>query len=375
VAGYHSLAELADEITTPGPGQIRAVILNAGNPVISGPQGTALDAALGQLDLLVAVDLVQRESHRHAHWLIPGSHWLERKETNPILCGVQDQPFAQHWPAAVALPAGVKEEWEFFADLALALRRNLFGKPGVNRIVRASRALARRTGRPGLAFHPDWSARMVMAAGRRVKWKKVLDHEHGLVYGERRFGDLAKALRTPDKKVDVADPEFLAEARRLLAEAPVAPPAGYPFHLNNRRRSSGMNSWLNDLPTLAGRHPTNQVEIHPDDAARLGVADGDLLEVSSPVGRIELAALVTDAVRPGSVCVDHGWGSRVFDPAGGGAPVGLGANRNLLVDNRAVDPLSGTAAFNDAFVAVAPARPPVNQTAVHADSRDGESVV
>ena len=106
VAGYHSLPELADEITTPGPGQIRAVILNAGNPVVSGPQGAALDSALAGLDLLVAVDLVQRESHRHAHWLIPGTHWLERSESHPILCGFQDQPFAQFWPAAVELPTG-----------------------------------------------------------------------------------------------------------------------------------------------------------------------------------------------------------------------------------------------------------------------------
>ena len=368
VAGYHSLAELPDEIITPGPGQIRAVILNAGNPVISGPQGTALDAALGQLDLLVAVDIVQRESHRHADWLIPGTHWLERSEAHPILVGFQDQPFVQYWPAAVDRPPGVRDEWEFFTDLALALRRNLFGKPGVNRIVRASRALARRTGRPGLAFHPDWAARLVMAAGRRVTWKKMIGHEHGLVYGERRYGDLAKTLRTPGRKVPVADSELMAEARRLLAETPAAPPAGYPFRLNNRRRNSGMNSWLNDLPSLSGRHPANRAEIHPDDAARLGVADGDLLEISSPVGQIQLAALVTDAVRPGSVCIDHGWGSRVFDPAGGGAPAGLGANRNLLVDNRAVDPLSGTAAFNDAFVAVVPAGAALEPTSVHTAS-------
>ena len=129
-----------------------------------------------------------------------------------------------------------------------------------------------------------------------------------------------------------------------------------------------MNSWLNDLPTLAGRNPANRVEIHPDDAARLGVGDGDLLEISSPVGRIELAALVTDAVRPGSVCVDHGFGSRVFDPAGGAGPTGLGANRNLLVDNRSVDPLSGTAAFNDAFVAVAPVRDPQEPISVRTAS-------
>lgn len=130
VAGYHSLAELPDEITTPGRGQIRAVIIDAGNPVVSGPHGAALDAALEQLDLLVAVDLVQRESHRHAHWLIPGAHWLERAESNPILCGFQDEPFIQYWKAAVDPPAGVKEEWEFFSDLALALGRDLFGKWG-----------------------------------------------------------------------------------------------------------------------------------------------------------------------------------------------------------------------------------------------------
>lgn len=352
VAGYHSLAELPDEIATPNPGQIRAVIIDAGNPVVSGPQGEALDAALAQLDLLVAVDLVQRESHRHAHWLIPGAHWLERAESNPILCGFQDEPFIQYWKAAVDPPAGVKEEWEFFTDLALARGRDLFGKPGVNRIVRAPRALARRTGRPGLAFHPDWAARLMMVVGRRVRWKDVVAGEHGLVYGSRRYGDLAKTLRTPGKMVDVGDAELLGAARRLLSEAPVTAPAAYPFHLNNRRRNIGMNSWLNDLPSQAGRQAANRAEIHPKDAAEHGVSDGDLIEISSPVGRIELAALVSDAVRPGSVCVDHGWGSRVFDPVGGGPPVSLGANRNLLVDNRAVDPLSGTAAFNDQFVAV-----------------------
>jgi formate dehydrogenase len=357
VAGYHSLAELPDEITTPGPGQIRAVIIDAGNPVVSGPQGEALDAALAQLDLLVAVDLVQRESHRHAHWLIPGVHWLERAESNPILCGFQDEPFIQYWKAAVDPPDGVKEEWEFFTDLALALGRELFGKPGVNRIVRASRALARRTGRPGLAFHPDWAARLMMLVGRRVRWKDVVAGEHGLVYGSRRYGDFAQTLRTPGKKIDVGDPELLGAARRLLSEPAVTAPAGYPFHLNNRRRNTGMNSWLNDLPSQAGRQSANRAEIHPKDAAELGVSDGDVVEISSPVGRIELAALVTDAVRPGSVCVDHGWGSRVFDPVGGEAPASLGANRNLLVDNRAVDPLSGTAAFNDQFVAVRIAQP------------------
>ena len=105
VAGYHALAELADEITTPGPGQIRAMIIDCGNPVVSGPNGAALDEALASLELLVAVDLVQRESHRHAHWLIPAAHWLERSDLMPLVSQLQDQPFAQYGRQAVEPPA------------------------------------------------------------------------------------------------------------------------------------------------------------------------------------------------------------------------------------------------------------------------------
>ena len=83
VAGHHGLDELSDEITTAGPGQIRAMVINSGNPVVSGPDGAKLDAALQELELLVAIDLVQRESHRHAHWLLPAAHWLERDDLRP----------------------------------------------------------------------------------------------------------------------------------------------------------------------------------------------------------------------------------------------------------------------------------------------------
>lgn len=93
IAGYQPISELADEILTPGKGQIRAVILNAGNPVVSGPDGTKLDTAFEKLDLLVAVDLVQRESHRHADWLIPDAHWLEREDLFAFVSQMQDMPY------------------------------------------------------------------------------------------------------------------------------------------------------------------------------------------------------------------------------------------------------------------------------------------
>ena len=180
VAGYHALAELPDEITTPGQGQVRAMIIDGGNPVVAGPHGDELDEALATLDLLVAVDLVQRESHRHAHWLIPGAHWLERAELFCLVSQLQDQPFVQYAHRAVEPPPNVRGEWEFFTDLALAMKVPLFGKKGVNGFIKASRALAKVTRRPALAFNPHWIDRILVASGRRLKWKQIMAHPHGM---------------------------------------------------------------------------------------------------------------------------------------------------------------------------------------------------
>jgi formate dehydrogenase len=113
-----------------------------------------------------------------------------------------------------------------------------------------------------------------------------------------------------------------------------------------------MNSWLNELPGLHPSGKGTQVVIHPEDARHLGIDAGDTVRVSSAVGAVELTAAVDDQPRRGVVIIDHGWGSRVFDPAGGGKPLSFGVNRNLLVDGGPVDPLSQTAALNSSYVSV-----------------------
>ena len=239
VAGAHALAELPDEITTPGPGQIRAMVINCGNPVVSGPDGGKLDAALAQLDLLVAIDLVQRESHRHAHWLLPAVHWLERDDLMALTSNLHDEPYVQYGRKAVEPPPDAREEWRIFVDLAIAMRKPLFGVNGVNGFVTATRRLARLTRRPGLEFNPHWLNRLLVATGRKVngrkvRWRDIMAHPHGLVLGPREFGHLRDALRTEDKKIHAAPPEFVARTRELLAAPrPHAPdelpvPAGEP---------------------------------------------------------------------------------------------------------------------------------------------------
>ncbi len=258
VAGAHALSELPDEITTPGRGQIRALLINSGNPVVSGPDGAKLDHALSQLDLLVAIDFVQRESHRHAHWLLPAVHWLERADLLAFTSNLHDEPYLHYGVRAVEAPPLARPEWRIFVDLALAMDRPLFGAPGLNRLVRTSRRLARLTGRAGLEFGPDWVDRLLVATGRkvggrRIRWSDVRAHPHGWVLGPREFGHFRDALRTPDKRVHVAPPEFVARARELLAEPVPQPPPDYPFQLGNRRHRHSMNSWLNELPGSAPR--------------------------------------------------------------------------------------------------------------------------
>lgn len=359
VAGAHALSELPDEITTPGHGQIRALMINSGNPVIAGPHGAKLDQALAQLDLLVAIDFVQRESHRHAHWLLPAVHWLERDDLLAFTSSLHDEPYLHYGVRAVDPPEGAREEWRIFTDLALAMNRPLFGAPGLNSFVKGSRRLARVTGKPGLEFGPQWVNRLLIATsrkvdGRRIRWRDVLAHPHGWVLGPREFGHFRDALRTADGRVHVAPPEFVERARDLLTEPAPGGPAGYPFQLANRRHRHSMNSWLNELP---GLHPDGKgsgVVIHPADAARLGVTDGDRVRVHSPVGAVELTATVDDRPRPGVVVIAHGWGSRVFDPKDGSDALVYGVNRNLLVDGDPVDPLSQTPALNSSYVAVEP---------------------
>ncbi|KUI15857.1 formate dehydrogenase [Mycobacterium lehmannii] len=357
VAGAHALSELPDEITTPGHGQIRALLINCGNPVISGPDGDKLDRALADLDLLVVIDFVQRESHRHAHWLLPAAHWLERNDLLAFTSNMHDEPYLQYGAKVVEPPPGVRQEWRIFADLAIAMGRPLFGAKGLNGFIKATRIAARVTRKPALEFGPHWIDRLVVATsrkvnGRKIRWRDVISHPHGWVLGPREFGHFRDALRTDDKKVHAAPPEFVARARELLADPLPAAPVGYPFQLANRRHRHSMNSWLNDLPGLHPAGKGNDVIIHPKDAADLGVGDGDLVRVFSPVGEVELTAVVNDRPRQGVIIIDHGWGSRVFDPRGQDAPVSYGANRNLLVEGAPVDPLSQTAALSSQYVGV-----------------------
>ena len=357
IAGSHSIAELPDEITTPGEGQIRALIMNSGNPVVSGPEGDKLDAALSQLECFVVIDHFQRESHRHADWLIPGDHFLERTDIHPLLQALSPSPRAQMSRAAVELPDGMRYEWEFLRDLAIAMNKPfVMGKQWLNPVVKASIKLATWTGKKNYGFSPTWLSRVLIRSGGRFKWKDIQNAQHGLgdVNTRPEFGALFKKLTTASGKVNIAPPPFIELLNKRVNEAPEDTSA-YPLQLIGRRRMKMMNSWSVETSMTGMKEQEmsgDSIEINTEDAKRFGISDGQLVTVSSASNQLQAKAKLSTDIRRGVAVMEHGWGYRTFDPKTGEGTYNGGVNRNILVSNTDVDPLSRVPRLNGTRVNV-----------------------
>src|SRR5215207_1265449 len=333
IAGARSLAELADEILTPGEGQVRALICNSGNPVLSTAQGARLDQALSTLDLMVAVDLLQRESHRHAHWLLPAAHYLEREDLLTVYSSFEDKPFAQLAQAVLSPPPEIREEWLLWRDLALALDIPIFGPKTASMTPREL-----------------WET--AANAGGQLSWDELVSNPHGVVFADKSYGNLGEAIATEDGAVNVAPQVFVDRLRQVLSRPAPTPSKEWPLVLSSERTKASMNSWLNDTPTALRRQSANPLYIQPEDAAALGIDAGDTVRVTSSVGSLECTAELSEAPRAGVVILGHGWGTHTFDPHGREPAAIHGVNRNLLVSDADVDELSGTPAFGTVAVRV-----------------------
>jgi formate dehydrogenase len=350
VIGSYPLATLPDEITTPGTDQVRALIITGGNPVVSGPDGNKLDAAMQQLECLIAVDLFQRESHRHAHWLIPGTHFLEKEDFfGALMSMIYEKPFAQLGPAAVTPLNNIKHEWEFFIDLALAMKRPFMGIPGMNGVIRVSRWLARLTGNSHHAFNPRWFWALLIKLFGRVKWKDIVSNPQGFVFGEKEYNQFRSSLQTKDGRINAVPDEFVLALKQRLSEVNPHDNTDGRLLLVAQRRQTMMNSWLSG--TIKHHRPYGDVvEINPLDAAKRNLQNEQAIKIISKTTALNGKLRITVDVPPGIVSIDHGWGSRLFDPRHGSEPEVAGINRNSLVASDVIDELSGLPNLNSTYV-------------------------
>jgi anaerobic selenocysteine-containing dehydrogenase len=342
--GELPVAVLAEEIETPGAGQIRALITSAGNPALSAPGGPRLERALGTLDFMVSIDPYINETTRFAHVILPPTSSLERSHYDAALNAFAVRNVAKYSPPLFPRAAGERHDWE----ICLALWTRM-GAP--RRLGPLARLVERALGRLG----PEAIVDLALRTGpHRLSLAKVRDAVHGLDLGplEPR---LPGRLETPDRTIQLAPAALLADLPRLERRWARPPDGDGGLVLIGRRHLRSNNSWMHNSERLVKGPPRCTLLIHPDDAASRRLVDGGRARVSTRTGAIELPVEITDAMMRGVVSVPHGWGHGRDGVKLRVAAQAPGASVNDIVDPALIDELSGTSALTGQAVEVAPA--------------------
>ena len=378
VMGEYPVGVLAEEIETPGDGQVRALVTLAGNPVLSTPNSERLAEALAELDFMVSIDLYLNETTRHADVILPPPSQLQRGHYDLLLLQFAVRNVANYSPPVLPLDDGQPDEWEIIAKLtAIAQGLGTDADPTVADDL-AIAALVRSAVKDEYSPVADRSADELLAelneSGRRGP-ERMLDfmlrtgpfgdgfgvHEEGTSLDDllqrphgRDFGPLVpripEVLRTPSGRIELAPTPLIADLDRLRAAATEMTERG--LVLVGRRHLRSNNSWMHNVKVLVKGKPRCTLLVHPDDADLLGLVDGGAATITSRVGSVQAPVEVTDGIRPGVVSLPHGWGHDLPGSQLRVAAEHAGVNSNVLSDDAAIDPLSGTSVLNGIPVSV-----------------------
>lgn len=359
VLGQAPVSCMAEEIATPGDGQLKALITVAGNPVLSTPAGDKLDEVLPMLEAMISVDLWLNETTRHADVILPGLSPLEQPHHDDLILLFAIHSIA-NYSAPVFDPGDRPHEWEilirltglctgtpaedvdvaaiddgFFDYLAFTQGldggqiRKLYDHGGPERML----DLTLRTGPFGDQYGKN-------PGGLTLDLLKA--NPNGIDFGPM-VPQLPDILGTADKKVRLAPQYLLDDLPRLAAR--MERPAE-PLVLVSRRHLRSNNTWLHNVPALMKGKDRCTLLIHPDDAARCGVTDNDIVTVKSEAGEIKVPIEVTEFIRPGVVSMPHGWGHGKPGTRMSVANSSPGANTNVLSPPTFVDEPSGNGVLN-----------------------------
>jgi anaerobic selenocysteine-containing dehydrogenase len=369
VIGELPVVALTEEITTPGEGQVRALVTIAGNPLVSTPDAAALEAAVETLDFMVSLDIYVNETTSHADVILPAPEPLAKAHYDYALYQLAVRSVANYSAPVIDLPEGTPQEWEILLRLAA-----IAAGQGPDADLEAwddlvvQTLIGREVALPGSSIEGRSAAEIGEALGDRRGPERVLDfmlrvgpfgdgfgadpegltlekleaNPHGIDMGPMR-PRLPEVLRTPSGKIELAPEEIVADIPRLQSEL--------GMHVNGqmvligRRQLRSNNSWMHNLPALVKGKDRCTAQVHPADAERLGLSDGGAARVSSASGELVVPVEVTDEIMPGVISIPHGWGHDAPGVRLGVAAEHAGVNSNLLapVD---VDVPSGNAVLN-----------------------------
>jgi anaerobic selenocysteine-containing dehydrogenase len=370
------VAALSEELETPGDDQPRAIITVAGNPVLSAPDGDRLSRALHEVEFMLSVDPYLNETTCHADVILPPPQPSQSAHFDVALSATPVRNNARYSPPAVPLPPGYPDEPEILSRLALILYGlGPFADPALVDEQVIATTLARETADPDspVAGRDPEELVAMIPPGRgyerrldvmlrlgpygdgfgRTPDGLTLERLKGAPHGID-FGALApripEVLRTPSGKIELAPAPLVSDVARLRESLDRGADG---FVLVGRRHLRSNNSWMHNVPALNGGSNTCTLQIHPADAAELGVTDK--ARIKGPGGELEAPVELTEAIRRGVVSLPHGWG---HDRRGARQSVAAGrpgVNVNQLNDGASLDPLSGTAVLNGIPVQISPA--------------------
>lgn len=352
---------MAEEMLTPGEGQIKAMITLAGNPILSAPNSQQLDQAFSQLEYQVAIDIYLNETTRHADIILPPATALEVLHYDFVLNIVALRNVANFSPPVFSINSDQRFDWQIILELQRRLERgNSFLLRLKHRIL--SWLTPERRINLGLRLGPYG-----LFSKHQLSLRKLKDHPHGLDFGPLQPA-LPKRLFTKNKRINLAFPRILKDLERLPELVDQLNTNSNSLLLIGRRDLRSNNSWMHNSIRLVKGPDRCTLLIHPQDAAERQIENGSLVEVSSAVGQIQLAVEFSEDIMPGVVSIPHGWGHKLKGTKIRVAEQKAGVNVNELTSEQLVDAPTGTAVLNGIAVEVRAVRQD-QQVAASANSR------
>lgn len=323
---------LAEDILTPGEGQIKGLVTSCGNPVLSVPNGRRQDEAFDSLEFMVSVDIYLNETTRHADIILPPATGLETPHYGMAFHNLAIHNSTKYSDAVLPIEEGMLYDWQIFSKL-----QRVFEK--------LSKSESELSPQFTLEQMLDMTLQM---SGSGLTLSKLKEHPHGIDLGPLK-STMPDRLKTENRKIDLLPDIYKEAIPDLLAEEVNED----QLLLIGRRHLRSNNSWLhNSYRMVKGRERCTML-IHPEDAAKRDIKDGDKVAVTSKVGTEYINAEVSDEMMRGSISIPHGWGHNRPGIKMNIAADHAGVSMNDLVDDMAVDKLSGVSVINAIPVDVA----------------------
>jgi anaerobic selenocysteine-containing dehydrogenase len=327
---------LADEILTPGEGQVRALINIGGNPIVAFPDQDKMARALASLDLLVSIDVRLAQTAKRSHVVLAPAMCLEREDISNLSEWWYEEPYARFTEALVAPPGDLIDEYAMLWGLAKRLGTGLPLAGG----------FCPMDALPDKATFLDLMSGNCTVAPSQVR----ADTPDGRAI---IYADLHPVVEPADPasagRFDLTAGDMPAELRRYARADPARD--GYPYRLVSRRTRHRFNSTGGHLPALSAKRSTNPAHIHPDDLASLGLAEGELIAIRSKVGEVYAVAEASPAMRPGIVSMAHAWGDVGSGPED--VPTAGCSTNRLVSETVDYDPITGQSLQSAIPVAIA----------------------